>query len=103
MMVHALRIPDRPGEGRYADAYNRSMEAASHNNNGMPAAHVDDDLPTITDERLATGGTRRKQRAINARGVVLRERIVIANQRDAISCAQDIQSTPQRCHGHNFP
>jgi len=44
----------------------------------MPVTHVDDDLPTMTDECPATGGTRRKQRAINARGIALEERIVIA-------------------------
>jgi len=78
MMVHALRIPDNFGRGRYTDADNRSIDAASHNNSGMPVTHVDDDLPTMTDECPATGGTRRKQRAINARGIALEERIVIA-------------------------
>jgi hypothetical protein len=68
----------------------------------MPGTHVDD-LPTLTDECLATGGTRRKQRAINARGIGLRERIVIANQPDATSCLQIIRLMSQRCHGHNFP
>jgi len=90
MMVHALRTPDSPGKGRYVDADNRSIEAASHNNSGMPGTHVDDDLPTMTKECPATGGTRRKQRAINARGIVLPERIVIGNRRDATSCLQTI-------------